>query len=162
MKYSNKDISKREFIEMNFNYFNNPNARPFLKVDSFEKGMYNYQYYNGLAKYYRMLAKELKYDRDHKRTYNDYLNLSNKYYAEKDQASLSLLKLQNFCDCEAYFIKTQAKGLKNRLYEIVLLNKKEAILHSKSVWLLNILKDENVFIDGLKSSLIDEYINERY
>ena len=63
---------------------------------------------------------------------------------------------------EAYFIKVESKYLKDKLYEIVLLDYDEAIFHSKSLWLLNILKEKGVFIEGKKKSLIDEYINERY
>ncbi len=162
MQYNNKDITKREFIERNFNYFNTPNSRPFLKVDSYEKGMYNYQYYNGLAKYYRMLAKEIRFDKSLRRTYNDYLNLSNKYYNEKDQATLQILNLQEFQNCEAYFIKMESEKLKNKLYEIVLNDKKEAILHSKAPWLLKIIRDNGIFSENLRNSLISDYINERY
>ena len=55
--------------------------------------------------------------------------------------------------------KTQIDLIKK---EIVLEDKKEAIFHSKAPWLLKILKNENIFEDEMKTSIIDHYINERY
>ncbi|WP_390904742.1 DUF6648 family protein [Peptoniphilus equinus] len=162
MQYTNGDISKREFLEHNFNYFQNENATPYLKIDSYEKGMYNYQYYNGMAKFYRMLAKDVRHTKKHARYYNYYLNLSNKYYHYKDETALTLLRLQNFENVSCYYIKCDSSRLNHQLYEIVLNDKKEAIFHSKAPWLLNILRTENVFYEGIQHSLIEEYINERY
>lgn len=162
MQYANGDITKREFLEYNYEYFSSGNARPFLKIDSYEKGMYNYQYYNGMAKYYRMLAKEVKNTKKHSKYYNYYLNLGNKYYHMKDETVLSILRLQNFENVNSYFIKCDSQALNNLLYEIVLEDKKEAIFHSKAEWLLNILKKEKIFREGIRASLIEEYINERY
>ena len=56
----------------------------------------------------------------------------------------------------------ESRNLKNKLYEIVLLDYKEAIFHSKALWLLDILREEGVFIEEKKMSLIDGYINEKY
>lgn len=138
------------------------NLKPFLRVDTYEKGMYNYQYYNVLAKYYTMLAKEIRNTRKHQKYYNYYLNKGNNYYHEKDKAALNLMKLLEFKGIEAYFVKCESKNLKDKLYEIVLLDYKEAIFHSKALWLLDILREEGVFIEGKKVSLIDEYINATY
>ena len=55
----------------------------------------------------------------------------------------------------------QSKALKNKLFEIIL-HDKNMILHSTSKVVLNRLKNENVFNDTVKKSLIDEYINHRY
>lgn len=162
VQFKNGDISKREFLEYNFDFVRKMNVKPFLRVDSYEKGMYNYQYYNVLAKYYTMLAKEIRNTRKHQKYYVYYLNKGNNYYHEKDKAALSLLRFLEFKGVEAYFIKCNSKLLQDKLYEIVLLDYKEAIFHSKALWLLDILKQENVFIEGKKTSLIDEYINETY
>ena len=162
MQYSNGDLNKREFLQKNFDYFALRNARPYIKVDSYEKGMYNYQYYNVMAKYYRTLAIDVKNTKKHMRDYGYYLNLTNKYYHLKDRSVLSILKLQNFENTSSYYIKCESKALRNELYEIVLEDKKEAIFHSKAPWLLKILKNENIFEDEMKTSIIDHYINERY
>lgn len=162
IQFNNGDISKREFLEYNFDLVRKTNLKPFLRVDTYEKGMFNYQYYNVLAKYYTMLAKEIRNTRKHQKYYTYYLNKGNNYYHEKDRAALSLLRYLEFRGVEAYYIEVQSKLLKDKLYEIVLLDYKEAIFHSKAQWLLDILREEGVFIEDKKTSLIDEYINERY
>ena len=123
--------------------------------------MYNYQYYNVLAKYYTMLAKDVRRYGKHDKYSKYYRNIGNKYYHEKDKATLQLLRYLKFKNVEAYFIEVESKFLADKLYEIVLLDYK-AIFHSKSQWLLKVLKEENVFVDEKKKSLIDDYINERY
>ncbi|NLY44376.1 MAG: hypothetical protein GX053_00040 [Tissierella sp.] len=162
LQFGNGDLSKREFLEQNFDLVRKSNLKPFLRVDTYEKGMFNYQYYNVLAKYYTKLAKEIKNTRKHQKYYSYYLNKGNNYYHEKDKAALSLLKFLEFRGVEAYFVKMESKFLRDKLYEIVLLDYKEAIFHSKALWLLDILREEKVFIEEKKVSLIDGYINETY
>lgn len=162
MQYSQGDLSKKEFIKKNFDYLILRNMVPYVKVDSYEKGMYNYQYYNIMAKYYKGLAREVFKTKKHTRYYNYYMNLANKFYEEKDRSILSILKVEEFKNMDAYYIKCQSKALQNLLYEIVLTKHKEAIFHSKAKWLLNILEDENIFEDTTKKSIIDNYINEKY
>lgn len=162
IQYANGDISKKEFLEYNFDFVQDMDVKPFRKIDSYEKGMYNYQYYNVLAKYYTMLAKDIRRSGKHDKYYIYYKNMGNEYYHEKDKATLQLLRFLEFKNIEAYFIQVESRFLQDKLYEIVLLDYKEAIFHSKSYWLLKILKKEGVFIEGKKKSLIDEYINERY
>lgn len=160
--YNNKDISKREFLEMNFDEIRRMQLKPFQKIDSFEKGMYNYQYYNSLAKYYKILAKELKPCKNYKMYRNNYLKRCEDFYHEKDVSAYKLMKFLNFDGVVAYYVDTKSKGLKNNLYEIVLENYKEAIFHSTSDWLLQKLKEEDIFINAKRKSLIAEYINEQY
>jgi hypothetical protein len=162
IQYKNGDISKREFLEGNFEFVQNMNVKPFSKIDSYEKGMYNYQYYNVLAKYYTMLAKEIKKSGKNEKYYVYYINKVDYYYHEKDRATFQLLKYLNYEKVVAYFIKVESKYLKNKLYEIVLIDHKDAIFHSKSRWLMEALKKEGVFLDEEKVSLIDGYINEKY
>ncbi len=162
IQYANGDISKREFLEYNFDIVQNMNVKPFLSINSYEEGMYNYQYYNVLAKYYNMLAKDVRRSKLHRRYHLEYKNMATQYYNEKDKATLQLLEYLKFANVEAYFIEVESKFLQDKLYEIVLLNYDEAIFHSKSLELLEILKVEGVFIEDKRVSLIDEYINERY
>ena len=162
VQFKNGEITKREFLEYNYDIVTKMNIKPFLKIDSFEKGMYNYQYYNVLAKYFTTLAKEIKNTKKHQKYYVYYLNKGNNYYHEKDKAAVSLLKFLEFKGVEAYFVRCESKSLKDKLFEVVLLDYKEAIFHSKALWFLDILRAEGVFIEGMKPSLIDEYINEKY
>ena len=162
MQYGNGDLTKREFLEQNFELVRRTNLKPFLRVDTYEKGLFNYQYYNVLAQYYTMLAKEIRNRKKHRKYYNYYLNKGNNYYHEKDKAALALLKLIEFKGVEAYFVEMDSKSLRDKLFEIVLLDYEEAIFHSKAQWLLDILREEKVFIEEKKVSLIDDYINETY
>ncbi len=162
IQYKNGDMSKKEFLEANFSSVQEMNVDPFERVNSYEKGMYNYQYYNVLAKYYNMLSTEFKDDVKLEKKYNEYKEKTNFYYGKKDQATLQLLKCLRFKDIEGYFIKAESKFLNNKLYEIVLKNYEFAILHSKSRWLLRVLREERVFVEAKRISLIDGYINEKY
>jgi hypothetical protein len=162
MQYKKGDISKREFLQLNFDYIQKMKIKPFDRIDSVEKGMYNYQYYNMLAKYYYMLALDIKRQEKHLCYYKCYLDESKYYYNEKDKTTFKLLKFLNYNNVEAYYVKVHSKRLKDKLYEIVLKDYDYAIFHSKSIWLLNVLKKEGIFIEETKKSLIDEYINEKY
>ncbi len=162
VQFKNGDISKREFLQLNFDFVQNMGVKPFDRIDSFQKGMYNYQYFNTLAKYYSMLGVDIKREGKHYKYFKDYLNKAHYFYNEKDKSTLKLLRFLEFKNTEAYFIKVESERLKDKLYEIVLTDYEYAIFHSKSRWLLKILRDENVFIEGKKRSLIDEYINEKY
>ena len=158
----NGNITKKQFLEHNYNLVRRANMRPFLRIDNYEMGMYNYQYYNVLAKYYKMLAKESKNSKRSSRNYKDYINKGNNYYNEKDKATLGLLEFLEFKNMEAYYIDMNSRSLKGELFEIVLLDHEEAIFHSKSKKILDILKENKVFDNRLRKSKIDEYINETY
>lgn len=162
IQYKNGTMSKREFLEANFKSVQGMNIEPFERVNSYEKGMYNYQYYNVLAKYYNMLSKEVKDNNKMEKQYNEYKEKTNFYYGQKDQSTLQLLKCLKFKDIEGYFIKVESRFLNNKLYEIVLQDYEYAILHSKSRWLLRVLREERVFVETKRISLIDGYINEKY
>lgn len=162
VRFSNGDITKKEFLEYNYDLVRRMNLKPFLRIDSYEMGMYNYQYYNVLAKYFTMLSNDVKNTRKHQRYYNYYFNKGNNYYHEKDKATLGILEFLEFKSVDAYFINVNSKSLKDELYEIILLDYDEAIFHSKAKWLLKILKEKKVFSCVLRDSLIDGYINETY
>ncbi len=162
VQFEKGHITKKQFLEYNYNLVMKMNLKPFLRIDSYEMGMYNYQYYNVLAKYFNMLAKDIKNTRKHQRYYNYYINKGNNYYHEKDKAALNLLRYLDFKGVEAYYINVNSRSLDDKLFEIVLLDYREAIFHSKAIWLLDILKEKGVFAEEKKMSLIDEYINESY
>ncbi len=161
-QYSEGRMSKREFLEANFKSVQSSGMQPFPKVDSYEKGMYNYQYYNVLAKYYNMLSQEIEEGNDFFEKYNDYIDKTNFYYGEKDKSTLQLLKHLKFKGIEGYFVSAESKFLNNKLYEIVLRDYEYSILHSKNTGILRVLREENVFKEKKRKSLIDGYINEKY
>ena len=107
--------------------------------------MFNYQYFNALA-------KECK-DTDPAQT--DY------YYAKKDQATLHVLRILDFQGVEAYFIRVRSPQLKGRLFEIII-QEYQMILHSANREILEKLRRELVFKEETRQSVIDGYINQKY
>lgn len=162
INHMNGEIDKRTFLEQNYKYMIDNKIKPFIMIDSFEKGMYNYQYYNVMAKYYKMIAQELRQNGKDEIFYIKYLDDVKYYYDEKDKTTFRLLKYLQFKDIEAYYIKMESASLEGKLYEIVLKNYNFAVLHSQSEWILNTLKKEGVFLNEAKKSVIDYYVNQKY
>ena len=160
--YERGDLNKKEFLQSNLKDIDNSNVRPFFLADRLEKGIFNYQYYNALAKHYRMEARKVKNRRRNRRDYTHYLSLSEKYYGKKDETILDILKFMNFNDLYGYFIHCRNKDLEDELFEIVFVNYPEFILHSKSKQIYETLCDHNVFHEDKKRSIIDNYINDSY
>jgi hypothetical protein len=157
--YNKGDLSKEEFIEANYRCINTLDIKPFQKIDNVKKAIYNYQYYNVLAKYHQKRAHDLNNRSESKK---DFLELANHYYYKKDMVTQKLLKLLDFTGIEAYYVKVKSPTLKNKLFEIVLKDYDNIILHSKSEILLNLLISENAFCQEERKSLVDSYINQKY
>lgn len=150
-------MNKNEYLQSNLEAVLSLNIKPFKNIDTVEKGLFNYQYYNALAKESKIVAYN-SFDREtqiEKNKEADY------YYYKKDISTLVLLKLMDYVDVTAYFIKVRSKYLKGQLFEIVL-NSYGMILHSTNKKILNNLRDEGVFDENIKQSLIDNYINQKY
>ncbi|MDD2494473.1 MAG: hypothetical protein PHE29_04695 [Tissierellia bacterium] len=162
IQHMNGDINKKEYLELNYKYILEKSIKPFQRIDSFEKGMYNYQFYNMMAKYHKMIAQEIKDKGKHINYYSKYLQEADYYYNEKDKTSFRLLRFMHYENVEAYFIKMESLALEGKLYEIVLKDYEYAVLHSKCLWLLDVLRKEKVFAEGRKKSVIDYYVNQKY
>lgn len=158
-EYSDGIITKKEFLKKNFKFIKKLDLKPFFDIDGYEKGIYNYQYYNSIAKYYKMMSSENKKGFIKKK---EYLELANMYYYKKDISIVKLLEYLNFKNVDSYYIEVKSNKLKDKLYEIVLKDYKYAILHSKSKWVLEVLEKNKIFSETVKKSVIDEYINESY
>ncbi|AOY78094.1 DUF6648 family protein [Clostridium formicaceticum] len=156
------DITKKEYIEEGYAYIKRMNIQPFKRVDNFNKAIYNYQYYNSMAKYCYLKAKEIKKYDKHPEMHKDYLDKVNYYYHKKDQSTLKAVELLDFYDVEAYYIKVTSTHLKENLFEVVFKDYEDIILHSRSQSLLNRLQEEGVFKEGIRTSLIENYINAKY
>lgn len=159
--YTRGEMSKREFIINNFQLAYQMSG-PYVKVDSFEKALFNYQYYNCMAKHYSMMASQCKKSKKSKRTYNRYFSLGNSFYEKKDDVVCQILELLNYEFIQAYPIQTDSKRLDDKLFEIVALKRKEAIFHSISPKIRKILCDKGLFDINKRPSLIAEYINDTY
>ena len=147
-QYIRGDMTKSEYLNKNLDAVLSLNIKPFRYVDSIEKGLFNYQYYNAMAKEAGVEAGRHTGDVD-------------SYYREKDKATLQILRLLEYENVSAYFIKVRSKYLKGKIFEI-LLNDYNAIMHSKNKYILNNLQKAGVFTDGTRVSLIDGYINQKY
>lgn len=153
-QYIKGDMTKREYLEKNLDAVLALNINPFKNVDTVDKALFNYQYYNAMAKDCKINAYgKNEYDFDSQKNY---------YYSQKDRSTMQLLRLLDFQGVTAYYISVRSKELKNKLFEIVLKDKDNVILHSTNEVIKNRLVDEGVFEKGTKVSLIDSYINHRY
>jgi hypothetical protein len=156
-QYIKGDMTKFEYLERNLDAVLGLNIKPFQSIDTVEKGLFNYQYYNAMAKEAKVksgafIDYELK---------KEVMEQANYYYQKKDKATLEVLKILGFNNVSAYFIHVRSKFLKGRLFEIII-NKYEMVLHSKSELILSRLREERVFDEGTKISVIDGYINQKY
>ena len=147
-QYIRGDMTKGEYLTKNLDAVMSLNIKPFTRIDSVEKGLFNYQYYNALAKDEAAFAGR----RDSEAGF---------FYREKDKATMSILRLLDYENVSAYFIKVRSKYLKGKIFEIVL-SDYNTIMHSKNGFLLENLKRAGVFEDGTHTSLIDGYINQKY
>ncbi len=158
-QYSKGDLTKEEFIEANYKCINALDIKPFQKIDNVKKAIYNYQYYNVLAKYYQKRAHDLSKKNEAR---EDFLGQSNYYYSKKDAVTMKLLTLIDFNGVKAYYVKVKSPSLKKKLFEIVLIDYDNIILHSINETILNRLIQENVFSSEERKSLVDSYINQKY
>lgn len=158
-QYAKGDLTKEEFIEANYKCINSLDIKPFTKIDNVKKAVYNYQYCNVLAKYYQKKAHDMSKRNEARQ---DFLELSNYFYSKKDGVTLKLLRLLDFQGIEAYFVKVRSRNLKKKLFEIILKDYDNIILHSKNESILNLLIKENAFINETRHSLVDSYINQKY
>ena len=90
------------------------------------------------------------------------LRRQSNYYSQKDDATGRMLKIPNYKGVEAYFVKVKSKALKGRLFETVIHDYKNMILHSTNEGILNLLREEGVFSEGSRISLTGGYVNRRY
>lgn len=157
------DMSKKEFIEEQHAFIIQLDLKPFVhRIDSFEKGIYNYQYYNVMAKYCNMKSKDHKIIEKHPDVVQSYKQKTNYYYRKKDESILKLLRHLDYKNVEAYYIKVKSNVLKDKLIEIVLKDYENMVFHSINPRVVEELKRENVFFDETKKSVIEKYVNERY
>jgi len=161
-QFSKGDISKKEFIEEHYYFIMRLRLKPFQRIDSFEKGVYNYQYFNAIAKYNKLRARDKKLAEKHPELVKGLLENVKTAYRSKDDSIIKLLRFLKYENLEAYFIKSKSEYLDNKLFEIVLHDYEGMIFHSISRRLLEELKGEGVFTEVRKKSKIDEYVNNKY
>lgn len=161
-KYQKGDLSKKEFIEEHYFFITRLNLKPFQRIDSYEKGIYNYQYYNAVAKYNTIRVRDKKLIEKHPDLVREIENKIKYNYRKKDESIIKLLRFLDFENIEAYFIKSKSEYLNNKLIEIVLWDYEDVILHTINPGIIDELKLEGVFEDIRKRSKIDNYVNKKY
>lgn len=154
-----RKIDKLSFLEKNYELIQNLNMKPLLNISTLEEGMYNYQYYNILAKFFKQKSILYSNNKKKQKKYNENLMKSNNYYAEKDKYLLRMIDFLDENSTEAYFIDMNSKRLNNSLFEIVVKDVEFAIFHSMNIEILQKLKEKNIFIDEIRISKINDYVN---
>ena len=155
----NKEIDKKDFIKENYELIYKIDMKPFANPNNYEKCMYNYQYYNILAKYFYNLSKKKGVNVKKQKLYKD---KSRNYYNEKDKSIKNIIKILDKNDIEAYYVKSISKKLNEKLVEIHIKSFEKSILHTLNNEIINSLKEKGVFEDEIRKSIIDEYINMDY
>jgi len=161
-KFKKGDLTKKEFIEEHYYYIARLNLKPFMKIDSFEKGIYNYQYYNSIAKFNTLRSRDKKIMEKHPEIIREIEEKIKCNYRKKDETILKLLRHLDYQNVESYYVKSKSDYLDNRLIEILLKNYDGVILHTINSGIVEELKDEGVFSDIRKKSKIDDYVNNKY
>ncbi|MCH4891105.1 hypothetical protein EZV73_26240 [Acidaminobacter sp. JC074] len=159
-KYTNGRMSKTAFIEENYKFITDLNISPFSGKLDFSQCIYNYQYYNIMAKYANLQAQDCAYF-DPKGA-EAYKEEEFEYYKYKDEATLSLLELVDYKSVEAYFMHMQSNRLDGKLFEVVFKDFNRAIFHSMNPKILKRLREHRVFSPVYKDSVIHSYVNSVY
>ena len=161
-QYKKGDLTKKEYIQESHSYLVQNEVNPFKNVDSFDKAVFNYQYYNIMAKYFHMKAENLKNSMKHPELDRKYLDKRDRHYYLKDQMTWKASSLKDFYQVEAYYIKVSSNQLKRRLYEVIFHEHPSVVFHSKSLWLREKLDQEGIFWNHTRRSVIENYVNEKY
>ena len=155
-------IDKKSFLQENLQMIDRLQMKPYVVLDSVERCIYNYQYYNVLAKYCNSIAQAQKKDRRGRRVFEQNIGKMNNYYELKDQATIRLLELLEDQYIEAYPLVLNSVRLKDRLFEIRVTNRDRVILHSMKEEIRNSLVERGVYHSSPKKSIIDGYVNTGY
>lgn len=154
-------LSKSEYVEETYQFIKGLNLTPEDgPISSCEEGLYNYQYFNMMAKYYRQNAQLLKYRDPFKA--KDYRDLVEKYYKEKDKVTVRLLEYLKYEGVDGYYVHIKSRSLRGKLVEIVLKDFDLAVLHTLNERIVKKLRKHKVFMEGQHKSVIDDYINTKY
>ena len=155
-------IDKDAFLKKNLDYINKLDLKPYARIDNISQAIYNYQYYNLLAKQINTQANKFAGNEKKKKSYLRLINKRENYYALKDMATTRILDIIAYKDVESYFIDLKSKRLRGIIFEINVKSIDKLILHSKSKTILNKLRDHGVFDENSRASLIDSYVNRSY
>lgn len=159
---SDSIIDKDEFLDRNYNFLINLSLKPFSKITLLEEAIYNYQYYNIMAKAANAKAFKIQNISKKKKIYTRLINDRENYYYLKDIATQAIIDTVGYDNIESYYIKLNSKRLTGKIFEISVRSCDKLILHSKNKKILEKLKASDAFCEDIKESLIDSYVNKSY
>lgn len=159
---SDEKIGKDEFLERNYKFLIDLGLKPFSNIRNLEEAVYNYQYYNIMAKFANAKAFKCQNLPKKKKVHTRLINDRENFYYLKDLATESLIEIVGFDNVESYFISLQSKRLTGEIFEIFIKSCDKLILHSKNKKILDKLRQKNVFCEEVRESLIDSYVNRSY
>lgn len=159
---TDQKIDKDEFLERNYKFLVDLGLKPFSKIYDLEEAIYNYQYYNIMAKFANSKAFKFQNSPKKKKVYTKLINDRENYYYLKDLATSSLIEIVGFENIDAYFINLRSKRLTGQIFEIKVKNCDKLILHSKNKKILEKLRCNSAFCEEIRESLIDSYVNRSY
>lgn len=147
-------IEKKDFLFQNYLLVTRFGIKPFLQPDTVFKGLYNYQYYNIMAKYSQLFPD--------KRNSKESLDKINNYYREKDMAIIHILTNKEAGRIIAYPLILDSEKLNCQLFEIILLDYEKIVLHSLNKDIKRLLLGLACFETQPRQSLIHTYVNKSY
>ena len=159
---SDKKIDKDEFLKRHYNFIINLGLKPFSNIRDLDEAIYNYQYYNIMAKFANAKAFLCQNSPKKKKIHTRLINDRENFYYLKDLATESLIDMVGPEDIESYFISLKSKRLTGEIFEIQVKSCNKLILHSKNKKILNKLRQKKVFCEEVRESLIDSYVNRSF
>lgn len=155
-------LDKTGFIEDTYSYIMNNGLKPvrIVKHDCMRTGLYNYQFFNTLAKQSLIQSDACRY-RDRNQSQELYRK-GHDCYVKKEQALRELLECLDYEGVEAYFLEMDSRDLEGELFEIIIPSYDRAVFHSKDLLTLSRLRRNGVFIEEKRPSVISKYINRKY
>ncbi len=148
-------LNKRSFLDANYEL--TKLMRPYVDPDTPEECLYNYHYYNALAKVEKTRARLSSRVRFAKR----FEDAARNYYCEKDKATMRMLDFFSSEIVHAYFVKTSSHLLHGKLVEI-LFPMPYVIFHTCDRKIIKRLRDEKILRNIPLESAISTYINALY
>lgn len=148
------ELDKVSFLFENYMLITRLNIKPFISPDTLDKCIYNYQYFNTLAKYNKSYPDKRMTKRN--------IDMVKVFYDRKDQTIRTIIDHKDVGRIRAYPIRLNSKRLDKELMEIVLEDQDKCILHSLDPEIKKTLIKMKVYDHKSRESIIADYVNKPY
>lgn len=149
-------LTKKQFQDENYRILTRYQMKPYAVIETPEQGIYNYQFYNTMAKEYQ---RRLQCAQHRKKASLE--QAVRNYFCMKDDCIRQMLHLCAHEPVEAYLVHAASAGMKNRLLEIVFLRREKVILHTLNPKILSQVRRMGIFRPQVRVSLINNYVNSQ-